>query len=95
MPFCALEPIRRAFFSEQDKKVIQEYTSKHYSNTTFTDTCILRSVSLEDRDHELNTLWNQFKEAEVVITDRLHGMIFLRRLRPRLVLHWGITIIRS
>ncbi|MFD2882062.1 polysaccharide pyruvyl transferase family protein [Paenibacillus rhizoplanae] len=86
---------KESIFSEQDKKVIQEYTSKHYSNTTFTDTCILRSVSLEDRDHELNTLWNQFKEAEVVITDRLHGMIFLRRLRPRLVLHWGITIIRS
>ncbi|MEK3881175.1 polysaccharide pyruvyl transferase family protein [Paenibacillus sp. FSL M7-0420] len=67
---------KESIFSEQDKKVIQEYTSKHYSTTTFTDTCILRPVSLEDRDHELNTLWNQFKEAEVVITDRLHGMIF-------------------
>ncbi|QUL55260.1 polysaccharide pyruvyl transferase family protein [Paenibacillus tritici] len=67
---------KESIFSDQDKASIQNYSSKHFSQITTTDTCILRPVSLEDRDHELNTLWNQFKEAEIVITDRLHGMIF-------------------
>ncbi|WP_340020840.1 polysaccharide pyruvyl transferase family protein [Paenibacillus sp. FSL K6-1096] len=67
---------KESIFGDQDKRTIEAYTAKHYSSITFTDTCIERPVSVQDRDMELNTLWDQFKGAEVVITDRLHGMIF-------------------
>lgn len=41
------------------------------------DTHIRKAHMLpEARMHELNKIWNAFKSAQVVITDRLHGMIF-------------------
>jgi pyruvyl transferase EpsI len=41
------------------------------------DTHIQRGkLSLKERNSELNKIWNAFKRAELVITDRLHGMIF-------------------
>lgn len=51
-------------------------------NSTFNkvskyDTHINRSnLSLAERNEELQKIWKAFKNSEVVITDRLHGMIF-------------------
>jgi pyruvyl transferase EpsI len=67
---------KESIFSEAEKQKIHDSVSKTYSQLTYSDTCIVRYISVEEREHELYTLWNQFKEAEVVITDRLHGMIF-------------------
>ena len=33
-------------------------------------------LSLKNRVESLKLIWNDFKKAELVITDRLHGMIF-------------------
>ncbi|MDI5788794.1 hypothetical protein PO124_11400 [Bacillus licheniformis] len=41
-------------------------------------TTIGRRVSRVSREKELNRLWDQLRGAEVVVTDRLHGMIFVR-----------------
>lgn len=67
---------KESIFKDEDKRIMREHSSKYYDSITFTDTCLTHEVSIEDRDKELNTLWNQFKTSEVVITDRLHGMIF-------------------
>lgn len=34
------------------------------------------NLSIEERNDELDKIWTAFKKAELVITDRLHGMIF-------------------
>jgi len=48
------------------------------NNITFseTDTIITRSVSARNRKKEIYSKWSEFGGAELVITDRLHGMIF-------------------
>ncbi|MBY0014443.1 polysaccharide pyruvyl transferase family protein [Paenibacillus typhae] len=67
---------KESIFNEAQKKIINDSVSKAFDQITYSDTCIIRYVSVEEREHELYSLWNQFKEAELVITDRLHGMIF-------------------
>ena len=34
------------------------------------------NLSIEEREFELNKIWTAFKKSKVVVTDRLHGMIF-------------------
>jgi len=40
------------------------------------DTTVTHGVSHLDREKELKILWNEYAKSKVVITDRLHGMIF-------------------
>lgn len=48
-----------------------------FSNVTYRDTHIGgQGLSLKNRVSSLKSIWNDFKMAELVITDRLHGMIF-------------------
>lgn len=49
---------------------------KEYSNLFESDTVIDAIVTKETREDELFKMWNNFRSAKVVITDRLHGMIF-------------------
>ena len=46
---------------------IIEYYDTHIGNV---------SLDLNQRNIELNKIWNQFKKSKLVVTDRLHGMIF-------------------
>lgn len=43
-----------------------------------TDTSLMRSdlIINDDREQYLRTLWNQISSGEVMVTDRLHGVIF-------------------
>ncbi|BCG60544.1 polysaccharide pyruvyl transferase family protein [Paenibacillus sp. URB8-2] len=66
---------KESALTEIDKQIIQK-CSKIYEQVIYTDTCVHHNVSVEDREEELNKLWNQFRESKIVITDRLHGMIF-------------------
>lgn len=43
---------------------------------TATDTVLGREVDSDTREKELEEIWEAFRMARVVITDRLHGMIF-------------------
>ncbi|MGG0464510.1 polysaccharide pyruvyl transferase family protein [Priestia aryabhattai] len=47
-----------------------------YKEVIISDTVVNRSIDALTRESELNNIWNSFKSAEVVLTDRLHGMIF-------------------
>lgn len=49
----------------------------HFSQVSNYDTHINKNnLSIEEREKELNKIWNAFRSAELVVTDRLHGMIF-------------------
>lgn len=49
---------------------------KNYDNVIHYDTVIKKQVYKENREVELINMLNKFKQAKLVITDRLHGMIF-------------------
>ena len=61
--------------SEQEK--IETIVSSYFNDISYYDTHIGRSnLSIADRNVELRKIWTAFKGAELVVTDRLHGMIF-------------------
>lgn len=50
---------------------------KNYSNIQYYDTHIgINHIEDPQREEELQKIWKAFKKSKVVITDRLHGMIF-------------------
>lgn len=66
---------RKINYSTRKKLIDKIYTK--YDNVSEYDTWIGEGVfSLEERDRELNSIWNAFRKSKVVLTDRLHGMIF-------------------
>ena len=42
----------------------------------FTDTVVNKRININDRNEELDKKFLEFKTSKLVITDRLHGMIF-------------------
>ena len=48
----------------------------NYDNILVTDTIINENVYIRTREEALINIWNEFYNSKVVITDRLHGMIF-------------------
>lgn len=58
------------------KQNIQEIAHNYYKDILITDTSLDHMVSIKERNKELYEKWSQFKKSELVITDRLHGMVF-------------------
>lgn len=73
--FCFRDDIECAL-KEENKEFIKEEVLKIYNKVNFTDMEIHKSVQINERETELNKKFNQFRKAELVITDRLHGMVF-------------------
>ncbi len=74
--FCLRNDEEKSLSNQQNEEIIS-ITSSYLSKTEFYDTHIGRNnLSIEDREKELNKIWNKFKSVELVVTDRLHGMIF-------------------
>lgn len=59
----------------QTKKLIEELNTK-FNKVVVTDTIIDEKVCKEDREGRLMSIWKEFNNSKLVITDRLHGMIF-------------------
>ncbi|OFV71347.1 polysaccharide pyruvyl transferase family protein [Acetobacterium wieringae] len=55
---------------------IKDFIRNHNIKYDETDTVINKNVSKRTRDEELRKKWDQFSKSGLVITDRLHGMIF-------------------
>lgn len=61
----------------KDQEEMVELVKDKFNDVEFYDTDIKQNnLSLETRNIELNKIWQKFRESEVVVTDRLHGMIF-------------------
>lgn len=62
--------------NEEQVTKIKEQISSYYNNIKTTDTVINKRVTIKNRETELKTILKDFKNSKLVITDRLHGMIF-------------------
>ena len=62
--------------SADEKKRLQSTCRQQTEQLHVTDTCTGQMVERQDREKELQDKWKMFSEAELVVTDRLHGMIF-------------------
>ena len=62
--------------NDEDRKFIFNELSKTGFKINNTDTIVEKDVSINLRASELGKIWSLVRGAEVVITDRLHGMIF-------------------
>ena len=49
---------------------------RNYGQVVEFDTVINKTVTKEEREKELNKMFDKFLKSKVVITDRLHGMVF-------------------
>ena len=68
---------REKTLTDMDEDIIIRQVERMFGNNyTRTDTCIGVYISKDNRGVELSKKIQQFKSAELVITDRLHGMIF-------------------
>lgn len=72
---CMRNDVEGIYNSETQKK-LQCFLSENFGDITITDTAKDYYISVENRYNELKALWDTFLSAEIVITDRLHGMIF-------------------
>ncbi|MEH7253378.1 polysaccharide pyruvyl transferase family protein [Neobacillus niacini] len=63
------------YLSDQQKESLIVSITKKYENVARYDT-VIANLPKELGEQELNKLWAAFRRSKVVITDRLHGMIF-------------------
>ena len=49
---------------------------RNYGQVVEFDTVINKTVIKEEREKELNKMFDKFSKSKIVITDRLHGMVF-------------------
>ncbi|WP_022780080.1 glycosyltransferase [Butyrivibrio sp. AE3009] len=60
--------------TEQKKSIIEICEKK--DDVLVTDTCINRNISTSERQAVLESKWRLWGKSRLVVTDRLHGMIF-------------------
>lgn len=65
------------FLSEEENEKLIQMVHEHFDEVIYNDTHINRNnLTVKEREEELKKIWEVFKGAELVVTDRLHGMIF-------------------
>ena len=72
---CLREDKERVLDDEQWSQ-LEEYLAKQQIIIKRTSTITNRSVHAPERTLKLKEKWTEFSESKLVITDRLHGMIF-------------------
>lgn len=72
---CMRSDVERTV-SEDDYNTICSMAAQHFERVDFTNTVLNYNVSVSQREKALHEKFQEFAHAELVITDRLHGMIF-------------------
>jgi len=67
---------REKNMSFRDRRRIKEWLREKGEKTTFTTTVYLDDIPLKNRQKTLDAKFKEFSSAKLVITDRLHGMLF-------------------
>lgn len=57
-------------------QTIKEIVEKRALSQRHTDTYVYRSISIENEHHEVKAKMDEISKAQLIITDRLHGMIY-------------------
>lgn len=74
--FVCLRSDVEGIISQEVKADLINRIKENYQAVEIGDTVVKRDIKNEDREVELEKIWNQFRQSKVVVTDRLHGMIF-------------------
>lgn len=74
--FLCLRSDREKVIPENEVVVLKEYLNTQGIDVSETDTVIKKSVRYYNRKRELQKKWREFSTAKLIITDRLHAMIF-------------------
>jgi pyruvyl transferase EpsI len=67
---------KESYLGEDGREIIEQAIKKNYGVFEKFSTTVGYSINKQTREYELKKLWKKLSSAEVVITDRLHGMIF-------------------
>lgn len=67
---------RESALSDKEKADISELMKSKCGFVRYTDTNADKWLSFEERGSELERKLSEFKKSKIVVTDRLHGMIF-------------------
>ena len=62
--------------SDDDTNKLLDHINNMFDNVEYVNTVLNYNVSIDNRKCELSNIFKKFQKAELVITDRLHGMIF-------------------
>lgn len=62
--------------AQTDFSIVSQVKAIFGDDYRLVDMTVSHGVPLEERDHELKQQFDRFRHAELVVTDRLHGMIF-------------------
>lgn len=73
--FCMRSDIESKFCNDEKEKILN-LLSKEYKNVIITDTVVSRNISKEERKSVLQSKFDEFRSSELVVTDRIHGMVF-------------------
>ena len=72
---CLRREIESNLSREETNTLIHQFC-QHYPDAFICDTTVNRNVTTELREYEIFSLLHEFQRAKVVLTDRMHGMIF-------------------
>lgn len=73
---CCLRKDKEKVTSDETLKFIEEKLFEYGLKINYTSTVIEENVKRIDREKVLLRKWEEFQKSKIVITDRLHGMIF-------------------
>lgn len=74
--FCLRNDKEKSAQSQKADELRKEASSKGMSFIDYDTHIDKQHMSLVERKQELDKIWNLFCSAQLVVTDRLHGMIF-------------------
>lgn len=73
---CLRKDLERTLGKEEEILIYNQIQQLFGDKITKTDMCVGYNISVDNRYCELNKKFEQFRNAKLVITDRLHCMIF-------------------
>ncbi|WP_342042981.1 polysaccharide pyruvyl transferase family protein [Bacillus sp. OTU2372] len=72
--FCFRDDPERIVSNDFKQRLYNQLSIKN--NVIKTDTVVDYYIDVDTREDELNKVWSTFRKSKLVITDRLHGMVF-------------------
>ena len=75
---CCLRKDKEQNINEEQKQQITKILEKQFDAVQYADTIDVRieDCSEEKYKHTLNVFWNKIRQSQLVVTDRLHCMLF-------------------
>lgn len=73
---CLRSDCEKTIFEDEEVLLVDKMHRLFGERVIYSDTCSEKSVSVHKREEFLEKKLDEFRRSELVITDRLHGMVF-------------------